>query len=534
MSFAANHSQQLSLFDATSNLTEREKRLLEKSWAKYFAENIFPAIDEKPFAVLYSDRPSRHNTPVNVIIGALILKEIFGLTDEELVDTLPFDIRYQYALHTTSFEEQPLNDRTLGRFRARCNSYEELTGEDLIRDCIIKLSSGMATMMKLNTGIRRMDSLMVASNIKKMSRLELLYTCVANLANLMKKLEDPALPDTLSHYTEADDHNRVLYHNRSEDTESKTDQVLKDAALIISACGSRYDEYSEYQLLLRALREQTKTGDDGKTILKGKDDGMDSTVMQNPADPDATYRSKAGKEHRGYVANVVEVADDHHNSITIDYQYEKNNYSDSQFLKDYVERKSENSPPETLSTDGGYCGLENTQLAESKSIRLVTTDLKGADVSDHWADFEFNEDGTKVLKCAGGHEPKSCVYDKANQRCKVSFPLDTCRNCLHYKECHPNEHKRVATVKVAMRTAFHARQQRFLKSEEFKELVRFRNGVETVPAALRRRHHIDRMPVRGYIRTKLYFGFKVAAMNARKLIRYLSSPLDVGSCPQMA
>ena len=25
------------------------------------------------------------------------------------------------ALHTTSFEEQPLNDRTLGRFRARCN-----------------------------------------------------------------------------------------------------------------------------------------------------------------------------------------------------------------------------------------------------------------------------------------------------------------------------------------------------------------------------------------------------------------------------
>lgn len=534
MSFAANHSQQLSLFDATSSLTEREKRLLEKSWAKYFAENIFPAIDEKPFAVLYSDRPSRHNAPVNVIIGALILKEIFGLTDEELVDTLPFDIRYQYALHTTSFEEQPLNDRTLGRFRARCNSYEELTGKDLIRDCIIKLSSGMATMMKLNTGIRRMDSLMVASNIKKMSRLELLYTCVANLANLMKKLGDPALPATLSHYTEADDHNRVLYHNRSEDTESKTDQVLKDAALIISACGSRYDEYSEYQLLLRALREQTKTGDDGKTILKGKDDGMDSTVMQNPADPDATYRSKAGKEHRGYVANVVEVADDHHNSITIDYQYEKNNYSDSQFLKDYVERKPENNPSETLSTDGGYCGLENTQLAESKNIRLVTTDLKGADVSDHWADFEFNEDGTKVLRCAGGHEPKSCVYDKTNQRCKVSFPLDTCRNCPHYKECHPNEDKRVATVKVAMRTTFHARQQRFLKSEEFKELVRFRNGVETVPAALRRRHHIDRMPVRGYIRTKLYFGFKVAAMNARKLIRYLSSPLDVGSCPQMA
>lgn len=532
MSFAPNHSQQLSLFDSMSNLTDREKRMLENSWAKYFAEHIFPKIDEAPFAVLYSDRPSRHNTPVNVIIGALILKEIFGLTDEEIVETLPFDIRYQYALHTTSFEEQPLNDRTLGRFRARCNSYEELTGKDLIHDCIIKLSSSMATLMKLNTGIRRMDSLMVASNIKKMSRLELLYTCVANLARLMKKLEDPAFPESLNHYTEDEDHNRVLYHNRSEETENKINQVLKDAALIITACGSRYDEQSSYQLLIRALKEQTKAGDKGDLVLKEKGEGIDSTALQNPADPDATYRKKAGKEYRGYVANVVEAADDQHNSITVDYQYEKNNYSDSQFLKDYVERKPENSDPETLSTDGGYCGMENNQLAENKNIRLVTTDLKGADVSDHWADFEFNEDGTRVLKCPGGHEPKSCVYDSANQRCKLSFPLNTCRNCPHYKDCHPKEHKRVATVKVAMRTSFHARQQRFLKTEEFKKLARFRNGVETVPAALRSRHHVDKMPVRGFIRTKLFFGFKIAGMNVRKLIRYMTRQADTGFDPQ--
>ena len=84
---------------------------------------------------------------------------------------------------------------------------------------------------------------MVASNIKKMSRLELLYTCVANLA----KSEDGAFPKSPIHYTEEDDHNRVLYHNRSEDTESKITQVLKDAVQIITASGSRYDESSEYK-----------------------------------------------------------------------------------------------------------------------------------------------------------------------------------------------------------------------------------------------------------------------------------------------
>ena len=85
MSFLANDNQQLSLSDSTFNLTEREKRVLEKSWAKTFAERVFPAIDENIFSVLYSNKASRPNTPVNVIVGALILKEALCETDEELV-----------------------------------------------------------------------------------------------------------------------------------------------------------------------------------------------------------------------------------------------------------------------------------------------------------------------------------------------------------------------------------------------------------------------------------------------------------------
>ena len=49
MAFSANNNQQLSLSDSTFNLTEREKRVLEKSWAKTFAERVFPAIAESIF-----------------------------------------------------------------------------------------------------------------------------------------------------------------------------------------------------------------------------------------------------------------------------------------------------------------------------------------------------------------------------------------------------------------------------------------------------------------------------------------------------
>ena len=52
MAFAANSNQQLSLTDSTFNLTQREKKFLEKSWAKTFADKVFPAIDETIFSVL--------------------------------------------------------------------------------------------------------------------------------------------------------------------------------------------------------------------------------------------------------------------------------------------------------------------------------------------------------------------------------------------------------------------------------------------------------------------------------------------------
>lgn len=69
-----------------------------------------------------------------MIVGALILKEALNVTDDEIVEARAFDIRYQYALHTTSFEEQPISDRTLTRFRARVLSYETEQDVDLIHE----------------------------------------------------------------------------------------------------------------------------------------------------------------------------------------------------------------------------------------------------------------------------------------------------------------------------------------------------------------------------------------------------------------
>ena len=154
MSFVINNQNQITLDDSTLSLTARERRFLDKSWAKSFADNIFPKIEEKAFAILYSDKASsRPNTPVNIIVGALILKELLGLTDDEIMETLMFDARFQYALHTTSFKEQPLSDRTLSRFRERCLKHEAETGEDLVKGCITGLAGEIAKLMNVNSDL---------------------------------------------------------------------------------------------------------------------------------------------------------------------------------------------------------------------------------------------------------------------------------------------------------------------------------------------------------------------------------------------
>lgn len=449
MSFVTNDTtiQQLSFTDSFHFLTKREQRMLEKSWAKYFADEIFSKIDEKPYAVLYSQKDSRPNTPVNVQIGALIIKEFTGQSDDEIFESLLFDVRYQYALHTTSMDEQPMSDRTLGRFRQRCATYGEETGIDLLHDTITSLSGEMAALMQVDHSLKRMDSSMVASNIKKMSRLELLYTCVANLVKTAQKRE-MKIPAELSHYLKKEDMNEVIYHSRSEDTLSRIEKVLEEAKAVKDLCNGIFDDVSEYQLLIRVLREHAAVDEEGNYHLKEKNDkSLNASILQNPADPEATYREKAGKQNRGYVANITEECGKN-GSIITDYQYEQNIHSDSRFMEETPEAMGEQETPVTIVTDGAYSGERNESSAMEKNITLVTTNLTGRETPDIYADFEFSEDGHRITRCPGGYTPKGNSYNQNNGQVVASFERFQCEECPYKSACKPKMNKKTCRKTV--------------------------------------------------------------------------------------
>ena len=112
------------------------------------------------------------------------------------------------------------------------------------------------------------------------------------------------------HYADANDRNRVIYHNQKVSQDERLQEVIDDAIAFLPICKDEYEHTEDYQLLLRAIQEQTKQDGTGKRKPKTKEDNMDSSVLQNPSDPDATYRKKAGKQYRGYSANITETVDE--------------------------------------------------------------------------------------------------------------------------------------------------------------------------------------------------------------------------------
>ena len=77
---------QFGLFDTVQRLPEKVRGRLEASWADTFYHEVFCRIDESPFAVLYSEEPSRTNSSINTLVAAEMLKSGFGWSDEGLYD----------------------------------------------------------------------------------------------------------------------------------------------------------------------------------------------------------------------------------------------------------------------------------------------------------------------------------------------------------------------------------------------------------------------------------------------------------------
>ena len=174
-------NQQMTFNSAFYWMSDEHRRMLAESWAGTFRKNVLSKIDEAPYAVLYSSEYSRPNAPVNVLIGMMILEAVMGIPESVMRQETIFNAQVQYALGLEDMKNVDISERTLQRFRNACIAYEAQTGTDLIHNTIVSLAASQAEVMGLTGEKYRMDSLMVDSYIRTMSRLELVFQVNQNL-----------------------------------------------------------------------------------------------------------------------------------------------------------------------------------------------------------------------------------------------------------------------------------------------------------------------------------------------------------------
>jgi len=134
-----------------------------------------------------------------------------------------FDLRYQYALHTTSFYEQPISKNSLTNFRAAVYRYNQKYGVDLIQEEIETQVKTFSKLLNIEGKHFLMDSLMISSSCKKLSRLEIIYTTVSRLIKVIDKL-----PERFKPYLGKSHYNYTIYRSRDKDLNSKIRKVLRD------------------------------------------------------------------------------------------------------------------------------------------------------------------------------------------------------------------------------------------------------------------------------------------------------------------
>lgn len=526
--FCPNYCQ-LPLIDPLDQMPKYLRKLLEKGWTKDFREQIFPYINEHRFAVLYSKHSaSRPNSPVNIVIGLLILKEVMQLSDEELIGSLHFDNRYQYALNTMHLPVQPVSINTLTNFRERLAKYLAETGIDLIKQEIEDLGGRIAGYLKIDQQLMRMDSLMISSSCKKLSRIELVYSVNHCMVKTLNKLAPEAIPENCKGYLEKGHKNETIYRTRDLEADSKLETLFKQTEALYQAAiaaGGKATSNKAFAILSRFIQEQTISNEGGRFFPKpGKDISPES--LQNPTDPDATYRQKYGA-NIGYVANVVNSYDSK-NQVIIHYDLEPNIYSDQKFADDTIKVLSQQdfadniTEKKNLITDGTYYSDELAQTANIHNIDLIPGELTGVKPNPEklsYDQFKVDEANHQVNSCPGGQTPDEAYYDVKGKCYTVKMSKEKCAVCPLQAKCPMKPQKKMNVVYFSEKRYRTDLLRARMSTEEYRKLANSRAGVEGIPSVLRRRYRVDEMPIRGLVRSKIWFGFKIAAMNFKSLLK---------------
>ena len=444
-----NH-RQTSFFDSSDTMDPRVKARLDKSWAPVFYKHVFCQIDEKPFAVIYSDIGAP-NFPVNIALSLEFIKHLFNYSDDELIDEFYFNYQVDYAVGIRHLGGLNLAERTFYDFRARVyrHSIQHPEQEELIFGQFLKLTNNFLKAANLTSEAQRMDSTMFMPNIKKAGRLALAYDI---LTKAIKAIPESELPEDLKAVLKPNFKTETLYKSKPSESDSKMDQLLNlclEAKLILEIHAEGQAETEALRIVKRFIKEQANYDENTKRLKAKSNKEISSNSLQSAYEEDCTFRTKGDKSQSGYLANLAETcAKENSIQLITDYTVAPNIKADVTFGEERIPEIKKNTDCNSMTTDGGYFSEKVIATGSANNIDLHFTDMTGRGPKSKLpvTAFEFEAETLIITKCPNNMDPLH-VAIKGGQTV-AHFPLDACQHCPLAGQCHAKGQKKDYVVRI--------------------------------------------------------------------------------------
>ncbi len=501
------------LFSFEIELTKEQQEFLNKSPEKAFYELIFKSIDELDYKFLFSNKASRPNTPINVLISALILKERKGWSYNELMESTMFDMRTKVALGLATLEEKPFSRPTLFNLQNRINKHRLETGENLLEKTFDKLTDKQIKKLKIKTDIQRSDSTLMASNISKHSRIQLLIEVLLRISRILDSIDKEYLLQFAKEYSKQSSQKYVYDLKPSNFTHELT-KLGNIYHKLSEHIKEKYAGTKEYRVFNRAYQEHF-------TIIQGEistpkpSNELHSGMLQSPDDEDSTYNKKRGEESIGVKINATETANQENDiQLITDIDVEKNNVDDGKILEKKIDKMVDKTPElKELHTDGGYGNQGLDEKMEEHEITHVTTAIRGRKSEVEKTITQTSE--TEYVIICPEQEVTSVPTKKRN---KAKFDLKKCENCALKERCNLTKNKGTFYFEHSDYLR-NKRNQNILKIPEERRGIR--PNVEATMKEFKVRAPKGKLKVRGIFKASVYAFLTGISINFGRIYRYL-------------
>ena len=504
------------LFSFETELSKKQRELLENSKEKWFYNLIFTSIDENKFKALFSDKASRPNVAINILVSALVLKEHRGLSYDELMESMMFDLRFKAALGLTTLDKVPFSRGTIFNFQNRVLEYEQQTGINLIEEVFDILSSEQVKMLKLKTDIQRTDSTLISSNIKRYSRVQLLIEVLLRLERILDNTDKEVIGAFLQPYQKTGS-DKYVYGLKAADLPRELEALAKVYLAVHCELNksAKYQGNIEFENFERVYGEHFVVVD--QQVISRPVEELNSGMLQSPDDQQATYRKKNDKQSKGFTINATETANPE-NPIQLisDIAVNPNNIDDTKILNSRIDTIKEKTPDlNELHTDGGYGSEDNDKKLEDLRITQITTAVRGADC-EVAKTIELTNESPITFSVA-------CPYQKVEstptkKRFKVRFDLTLCKQCPLNVKCQLFKNKGRYYFKYED-YLLNKRSNNILTIPPERRMLR--PGVEATMKEFKTRTNNGKVKVRGLFKTSI-FAFTIGiAINFGRIFRYL-------------